>query len=217
MLLWNLTTNQIAELEKWTTRIPRDTVTIYAPFSGVIKQLNAGPGKNFGMGDDLLQLVNLQSVQVWAQFYQDDLSLLKIGLPVEITSSSWPGETFLGKIAAIDPFSEFRDTRTIRVRIDIENPDLKLHPEMYVNAELKIDAGEQLAVPVNAVLPTGLHNIVFVDKGDGKLEPRFITLGRQYGDEYQVISGLKEGERIVDSANFLIDAESQIQGALKSW
>jgi membrane fusion protein, copper/silver efflux system len=216
LLLWNLTTNQIAELEKWTTRIPRDTVTIYAPFSGVIKQLNAGPGKNFGSGDDLLELASLQSVQVWVQFYQDDLSLLKISLPVEITCSSWPGETFSGKIAAIDPFLN-PDTRSIRVRIDMENPGLKLRPEMYVNAELKIDAGEQLAVPMNAVLPTGRHNIVFVDKGDGKLEPRFITLGRQYGDDYQVISGLNEGERVVTSANFLIDAESQIQGALKSW
>ena len=80
-----------------------------------------------------------------------------------------------------------------------------------------MDAGEQLTVPVNAVLPTGEHNIVLVDKGGGKLEPRFIELGQLCGDYYQVRSGLNEGERIVDSANFLIDAESQIQGALKSW
>jgi Cu(I)/Ag(I) efflux system membrane fusion protein len=144
------------------------------------------------------------------------LPLLKIGLPVHITSSSWPGEIFNGKIAVIDPFLDF-DTRAVRARIDLENPELKLRPEMFVDVDLKINAGEQLAVPVNAVLPTGRHNIVFVDKGEGKLEPRFIVLGRQYGDYYEVKSGLNEGERIVDSANFLIDAESQIQGALKSW
>jgi Cu(I)/Ag(I) efflux system membrane fusion protein len=216
LLLWNLTTNQIAELEKWTTRVPRDTVTIYAPFSGVVQRIGVEPGKKFAMGDEFLELAGLQSVQVWANFYQDELPLLKIGLPVDITSSSWPGETFSGKIAVVDPFLN-PDTRTVRVRIDIENPDLKLRPEMYVNVALKIDHGEQLAVPVNAVLPTGEHNIVFVDKGGGKLQPRFIEIGQQYGDYYEVRSGLNEGERIVASGNFLIDAESQIQGALKSW
>jgi Cu(I)/Ag(I) efflux system membrane fusion protein len=216
LLLWNLTTNQIAGLEEWTKRIPRDTVTIYAPFSGVVKSIGVGPGKNFGMGDQLLELTDFQTVYVWANFYQDELPLLKEGLPVDITTSSWPGETFHGTIAVIDPFLN-PDTRTVRVRIDVENPDLKLRPEMFVDAELKIDLGESLAVPVNAVLPTGQHNIVFVDKGDGKLQPRFIELGQQCGDYYEVKSGLNEGERIVDSANFLIDAESQIQGALKSW
>ena len=77
--------------------------------------------------------------------------------------------------------------------------------------------GEGVAVPVEAVLPTGMHNIVFVDKGGGRLQPRFIELGRKYGDFYEVKSGLKEDERVVNSANFLIDAEAQVQGALKSW
>jgi Cu(I)/Ag(I) efflux system membrane fusion protein len=88
---------------------------------------------------------------------------------------------------------------------------------MYVDAELTMDMGEGIAVPVGAVLPTGKHNIVFVDKGAGKLEPRFIELGRQYGEHYEVKFGLKEGERVVTSANFLIDAEAKVQGALKSW
>jgi multidrug efflux pump subunit AcrA (membrane-fusion protein) len=214
--LWNLTTNQIAELEKWTTRVPHDTATIRAPFGGVIQRIGVEPGKIFGAGDELLELTDLRAVWVWADFYQDELPLLKVGLPVDITTSTFPGEIFSGKIAVVDPFLN-PATRTVRVRIDLENPDLKLRPEMYVNVELKIDDGESLAVPVNAVLPTGEHNIVFVDKGDGKLEPRFIQLGRQFGNFYEVKSGLSEGERVVDSANFLIDAESQIQGALKSW
>jgi len=86
-----------------------------------------------------------------------------------------------------------------------------------VDVNLTMDMGEGPAVPVSAVLPTGQRNIVFVDKGEGKLEPRFVDLGRKYGDVYEIKSGLKEGERVVTSANFLIDAEAKVQGALKSW
>ena len=153
---------------------------------------------------------------VWAQFYQDELPMLKTGLPVTITTSSYPGEKFNGKISVIDPFID-EALRTGRVRVDFENPDLKLRPGMYVDAELTMDMGEGVAVPVDAVLPTGLHNIVFIDKGGGKLEPRFVELGGKYGDFYEVKGGLKEGERVVTSANFLIDAEAKVQGALKSW
>ena len=142
--------------------------------------------------------------------------MLKKGLPVTITTSSYPGEKLDGTISVIDPF--INDAmRTGRVRIDVENPDLKLRPDMYVDVELTMDMGEGVAVPVAAVLPTGKHNIVFVDKGEGKLEPRFIELGRKYGDFYEVKSGLNETERVVTSANFLIDAEAKVQGALKSW
>ncbi len=97
------------------------------------------------------------------------------------------------------------------------NADYILRPDMFVDVELNSDLGSGLAVPVEAVLPTGLHNIVFVDKGEGRLQPRFVELGRKYGDFFEVKSGLKENERVVTSANFLIDAEAQVQGALKSW
>ena len=142
--------------------------------------------------------------------------MLKKGLPIVMTTASYPGEKFSGKISVVDPFLNDA-TRTVRVRIDVVNPEFKLRPDMYVDVELSINLGEGLAVPVGAVLPTGLHNIAFVDKGEGKLEPRFIELGREYGDFYEVKSGLKENERVVTSANFLIDAEAKIQGALKSW
>jgi membrane fusion protein, copper/silver efflux system len=107
--------------------------------------------------------------------------------------------------------------RTGRVRLDIQNPELKLKPDMYVDVLLEMNMGKSLVVPVSAIMPTGKHNIAFVDKGEGKLEPRFLELGGKYGNVYAVKSGLKEGERVVASANFLIDAESKIQGALKSW
>ena len=107
--------------------------------------------------------------------------------------------------------------RTAKVRIDIPNPEFKLRPGMYVNAELAMDMGEALTVPVSAIMPTGDRNIVFVDKGEGKLEPRIVRLGSKYGDIYEVQSGLQESERVIASANFLIDAESKVQGALKEF
>jgi len=212
--LWNITDDQIAELEK--TGKPAETLTLYSPFKGVVQDLPVEQGRSVAVGDRLVDIADLSVVWVWAQFYEDEVSMLQNGLPVTITASSYPGEKFRGKISVIDPFID-ETLRTTRVRIDVENPDFKLRPDMYIDADLTMDMGKGMAVPVGAVLPTGLHNIVFVDKGGGKLEPRFIELGRKYGDFYEVKSGVKENERVVTSANFLIDAEAKIQGALKSW
>ena len=212
--LWNITDDQIAELEK--NRKPSETLTLRSPFKGVVQDIGVDQGRKVMNGDHLVDIADLSVVWVWEQFYQDELPMLKKDLPITITSSSYPGEKFPGKISVVDPFINDA-TRTGRVRIDVENPDLKLRPDMYVDAELTMDMGEGIAVPFSAVLPTGKHNIVFVDKGEGKLEPRFIELGRKYGDFYEVKSGLNETERVVTSANFLIDAEAKVQGALKSW
>jgi membrane fusion protein, copper/silver efflux system len=212
--LWNISDKEIAELEK--SRKPQEHLTLYSPFKGVVQDIGVDQGRKVMGGDHLVDIADLSVVWVWAQFYQDELPMLKKGLPVTITTSSYLGEKLNGKISVIDPF--INDAmRTGRVRIDVENPDLKLRPDMYVDVDLTMDMGEGVAVPVPAVLPTGKHNIVFVDKGEGKLEPRFIELGRKYGDFYEVKSGLKETERVVTSANFLIDAEAKVQGALKSW
>jgi Cu(I)/Ag(I) efflux system membrane fusion protein len=212
--LWNLTDEQIAALE--TNRQPQDTLTLYSPFRGVVQDISVEQGRKVMVGDHLVDLADLSVVWVWAQFYQDELPLLKKGLPITITTSAYPGEKFDGKISVVDPF--LNDAlRTGRARIDVENPGLKLQPGMYVDAELTLDMGEGIAVPVDAVLPTGTHDLVFVDKDAGKLEPRFVELGRRYGNFYEVKGGLKTGERVVTSANFLIDAEAKVQGAIKSW
>jgi Cu(I)/Ag(I) efflux system membrane fusion protein len=212
--LWNITDEQIGELEK--SRKPQETLTLHSPFKGVVQDIGVDQGRKVMNGDHLVDIADLSMVWVWAQFYQDELPMLKKGLPVTLSTSSYPGEKLNGRISVIDPF--INDAmRTGRARIDVENPDLKLRPDMYVDVELTMDMGEGVAVPVPAVLPTGKHNIVFVDKGEGKLEPRFVELGRKYGDFYEVKAGLKETERVVTSANFLIDAEAKVQGALKSW
>ena len=212
--LWNISEKEILELE--TGRQPQEHLTLYSPFKGVVQDIGVDQGRKVMNGDHLVDIADLSVVWVWAQFYQDELPMLKKDLPVTITTSSYPGEKFNGKISVIDPF--LNDAlRTGRVRVDVENPDLKLRPDMYVDVELTMEMGEGIAVPVPAVLPTGKHNIVFVDKGQGRLEPRFIELGRKYGEFYEVKNGLKQTERVVTSANFLIDAEAKVQGALKSW
>jgi len=212
--LWNISDKEIAELEK--SRKPQEHLTLYSPFNGVVQDIGVDQGRKVMGGDHLVDIADLSVVWVWAQFYQDELPMLKKGLPVTITTSSYPGEKLNGRISVIDPF--INDAlRTGRVRIDVPNSDLKLRPDMFVDVDLTMDMGEGVAIPVPAVLPTGKHNIIFVDKGGGKLEPRFIEIGRKFGDYYEVKSGLKQSERIVTSANFLIDAEAKVQGALKSW
>ncbi len=212
--LWNIAEGQIAALEK--NRNPQETLTLYSPFRGVVQDLAVEQGRKVMIGDRLVDIDDLSVVWVWAEFYQDEMPMLKKGLPVAISSSAYPGEKFDGVISVVDPFMN-QALRTGRVRIDVTNAGLKLRPNMYVDAEVTMDMGESVAVPVNAVLPTGKHNIVFVGKGEGRLEPRYVEIGRKYGDFYEANSGLEVGERVVTSANFLIDAEAKVQGALKSW
>src|SRR5438128_3857606 len=212
--LWNVTPEQIAELEK--TRKASDTLTLLSPFRGVVQSVPVEQGKNVKMGDMLVEVADLGVVWVWAEFYENELSMLQTGQKIAVTAKSYPGENFDGTISLINPFLD-EMKRTAKVRIDIPNADFKLRPGMYVNAELAMNMGEALTVPVSAIMPTGERNVVFVDKGEGKLEPRIVQLGTKYGDIYEVQSGLQEGERVVASANFLIDAESKVQGALREW
>lgn len=212
--LWNVTPEQIAELER--TRKASDTLTLLSPFRGVVQSVPVEQGKNVKMGDMLVEVADLGVVWVWAEFYENELSMLQTGQKIAVTAKSYPGENFDGTISLINPFLD-EMKRTAKVRIDIPNADFRLRPGMYVNAELAMNMGEALTVPVSAVMPTGERSVVFVDKGEGKLEPRIIQLGTKYGDIYEVQSGLQENEQVVASANFLIDAESKVQGALKDF
>jgi RND family efflux transporter MFP subunit len=212
--LWNVTEEQVAELEK--TRKASDTLTLLSPFRGVVQSVAVEQGKSVKVGDMLVEVADLSVVWVWAEFYENELSMLQVGQKIDVTTKSYPGEKFEGTITLINPFLE-EAKRTAKVRINIANPDFKLRPGMYVNAELAMDMGQALTIPVSAVMPTGTRNVVFVDRGEGKLQPRIVELGTKYGEIYDVKSGLKENERVVASANFLIDAESKVQGALKGF
>jgi membrane fusion protein, copper/silver efflux system len=220
--LWNVSDEEIDQLLK--TRKASEFLTLRSPFDGIVQNVAVKPGMSVKVGDRLMSLVDLSMVWMWAEFYENELPLLSIGQKIKITVPAFGDEEFAGEIAVIEPFLD-AVKRTVRVRIDIPNSQWQLRPGMFVNAWLNVRAGEGLTVPVSAVLPAGRRNIVFVDKGEGRLEPRFIALGRKFAqlgarydsDYYEVRGGLKEGERVVASANFLIDAESKIQGALKTW
>ncbi len=212
--LWNVTKEQIGELER--TRKASDTLTLLSPFRGVVQSVPLEQGKSVKVGDMLVEVADLSVVWVWAEFYENELSMLQVGQQIDVSTKSYPGEKFEGTISVINPFLD-EAKRTAKVRIDIANPDFKLQPGMYVNAELAMDMGEALTIPVSAVMPTGTRSVVFVDKGQGKLEPRIVEIGSKYGDIYEVKSGLQGDERVVASANFLIDAESKVQGALRGF
>jgi membrane fusion protein, copper/silver efflux system len=211
---WNVTAKQIAELEK--TRSASESLTLYSPFKGVVEDVPVDLGRKIMPGDHLVEVADLSLVWLWAEFYENELPMLKKGLKVAVTSSSFRGQKFDGEIGLINPFLD-PTRRTAKVRINIPNPELKLRPGMYVDIELAMDMGEGLTIPVSAVMPTGSRALVFVDKGEGRLEPRFVEIGDKYGPLYSVEGGLHEGERIVASANFLIDAESKVQGAVKTF
>jgi Cu(I)/Ag(I) efflux system membrane fusion protein len=211
---WNVSDEQIAKLER--DRTPEEVLTLRSPFRGVVQEVPAHQGVNVKIGDHLVDVADLSVVWVWAEFYENELSMLKQGQTLALTSKSYPGEKFEGQIAVISPFLD-PAKRTSRVRIDIPNPNFKLRPGMYADAELGMNMGEGLTVPVGAVMPTGARSVVFVDKGQGKLEPRVVQLGQQYDDRFEVKAGVVEGERVVASANFLIDAESKVQGALNDF
>lgn len=222
LLLWNVSEQEIAALEQ--TRHASDRLVLRSPFDGIVDQVPARVGMSVKSGDKLIGMIDLGQLWLWADFYENEIALLRPGQKVQITLSAFPTKTFDGQISVITPSID-PVKRTAKVRIDIPNPNDELRPGMYANVVAQIDAGEGLTVPVDTVLPTGMRMLVFVDKGSGKLEPRFISVGRQFVDLksekqeafYQVMSGLNEGERIVSSANFLIDAESQVQGAIKNW
>jgi membrane fusion protein, copper/silver efflux system len=220
--LWNVSDQEIAELER--SRKPSDQLVLRSPFDGVVNEVMSRPGMNVKMGDKLVSVLDLSNVWVWAEFYENEIALLKKGQTIDVSLPAFPNQTFQGQIAVINPVID-PAKRTTRVRIDIPNTKSQLRPGMYANVEVKIDGGEGLTIPVQAALPTGERMLVFLDRGEGKLLPRYVQVGRsfttfdgqQQGSYYQVVSGLQEGDRIVDSANFLIDAESQVQGALKDW
>jgi len=220
--LWEVGDQEIAELER--NRKPSDQLVLRSPFDGVISEVMTRSGSNIKVGDKLVSLLDLSAIWIWAEFYENEIGLLKEGQPIDTTFAAFPNQTFQGHIAVINPTID-PTKRTVRVRIDLPNPTGQLRPGMYANVEVKVNGGEGLTIPVQAALPTGLRMLVFLDRGQGKLLPKYVKVGRSFtifnGQKeesyYQVVNGLQEGERIVASANFLIDAESQVQGALKDW
>jgi Cu(I)/Ag(I) efflux system membrane fusion protein len=205
----------IAAMEK--SRTVPIAIEWSAPRDGIVLERNAIEGMRAQPGDVLFRVADTSVVWAMIDVAERDLGAIAIGQPVTVKARSFPGREFTGKIAVVYPQVN-RETRTARVRIELTNPDLALLPDMYIDAEINTGSPEPvLAVPDSAVLDTGSRQAVFVDKGEGRLEPRDVKLGRR-GDGYvEIREGVTAGEGVVVSANFLIDAESNLKAALKGF
>ena len=207
---WNIPESEIAKLEE-TGKATTD-VTIYSPTSGYIVERNALPNMYADQSTRLYTIADLSQVWVNAQVFQDDIGRVKSGDSAEVTIDAYPGRIFQGRIESILPQVDIA-TRTVKVRLEVMNSGLQLKPGMFVNVDLRTNLGRQLVVPASAVFQSGLRQIAFLDRGNGNLEPREISLGARVGDVFIVDKGLAAHQRIVTSANFLIDSESQLQAA----
>jgi len=209
--LWGISERQIQRLAR--DRKVRHALEIEAPMSGYLIERNALPNLYVQPETRLYTIADLSSVWAYLAVFQDEAGKVKPGNTAALKVDAYPGETFNGRVDFIWPQID-PATRTIRVRCNFENRAGKLMPGMFARVALSLPMGRRLAIPDGAVLRNGTHNVAFVDRGDGYLMPREVELGPRVGRDFIVLSGLRAGERIVSSANFLIDSESQLQAAL---
>jgi RND family efflux transporter MFP subunit len=211
LLLWDLTEEQIEWLEAGNEAKRR--TTIHSKFAGVVTRRDIVVGTYVEPGRDLLQLADLANLWIQADVYEHELSELQLGLPGEIEIFSLPGERFEGAIAFLYPTLD-EMTRTQRVRLELPNEDGRLKPGMFGAVSLLVDLGEQIVIDDSAVLVTGTRQLVFVEREEGRFEPREIGLGER-GEGWVVVHhGLEPGERVVTSGTFLIDSESRLRAAV---
>lgn len=207
---WEVPDSEIRKLET-TGKVITD-LTFNSPVTGYVTERNALPNMYVQPESKLYTVADLSTVWVNANVFQTDLGKIKPGDAAAITVDAYPGRTFSGRVSEVLPQVDM-NTRTARVRIVMPNPGNKLMPGMFVNVGLRIPLGRQLVVPSSAVLHAGERQLVFVSRGEGNFVPREVQTGAQAGEKTIVSKGLKAGETIVSSANFLIDSESQLQAA----
>jgi membrane fusion protein, copper/silver efflux system len=205
----------IAAMEK--SRTVPIAVEWTSPRDGIVLERNAVEGARAQPGDVLFRIADHTLVWAIIDVAERDMGMLAVGQPATVKARGFPGRTFTGKINVIYPQIN-KETRTGRLRIELANPDLVLIHDMYVDAEIDIGSpAPVLTIPESAVMDTGRRQAVFVDRGEGRFEPREVKLGHR-GDGYvEVREGVSEGEPVVVSANFLIDAESNLKAALKGF
>ncbi|MBI4463602.1 MAG: FixH family protein [Acidobacteria bacterium] len=211
LTLWDISPAQIEEIER-TGQVQRKLM-IYSPISGHIMQRNVFPRTFVTPETELYTIVDHSRVWIYADIYESEMGLVRLGQQAVATTEAYPGEPFRGQVSYIWPHLE-RETRTLKVRMEFPNPDLKLKPEMYTHVELDIPLGRRLVVPDSAIIDTGQRQVVFVVQAPGTFVPRDVRLGVRADGSVEVREGLKAGEQVVTSANFLIDSESQLRAAL---
>ena len=208
--LWDVSEAEIKELER--TGKPTKALTIYAPAAGFVLTRNAFTKQRVMPDTDLYSIADLSSVWVLADIYEYEAADVSVGQTATVTLPYLPGRTFRGQVTYIYPQVD-STTRTLKARIEVANPKFELKPDMYANVELSISYGRQVVVPQEAVMDSGSEQTVFVALDDGYFAPRKVQLGAKVDNKYIVLAGLKPGERIVTSGNFLIDSESKLKYA----
>jgi len=210
LLQWSLSEQDISKLE--TSGKPLTDFTFVSPVSGYVVERIALPNAYVQPEMRLYSIADLSTVWVNAQVFQQDAGKLKPGDPADVTVDSYPTRVFHAHVEQVLPQLD-PTTRTLRVRLSMPNPALALKPGMFVNVQLRAPLGRQLFVPASAVLQAGSRQIVFLSRGQGSFEPREVQLSAPTDEGFVVLKGLKSGDTVVTSANFLIDSESQLQAA----
>lgn len=201
---------------KQERRVP-DTVTIRAPIGGDVLERNWSDGQGFKAGDVGFRIIDHSVVWMIANVAEDDIAAVQPGQQVKVAMRAYPGRTFEGKVMVVYPHL-VKETRTAQVRIEMPNRDMALLPDMYGNVEIATGGNaDALAAPASAVIDSGNRRIVLLELGNGRYEPREVELGRTGDGFREVLSGLAEGDKVVVNGNFLIDAESNLQSALKAF
>jgi Cu(I)/Ag(I) efflux system membrane fusion protein/cobalt-zinc-cadmium efflux system membrane fusion protein len=211
---FGVSSSELARLEQ-SGKVEYD-IEIDSPVSGYIMERNALPNQYVQADTKLYTVADLSTAWVYANVAQTDVGRLKPGNPATVTVDAYSGRQFTGRIDQILPQVDAM-TRTARVRLVFSNPNVVLKPGMYVNVGIDVPLGSQLVIPSSGVLEAGTRQIAFIDHGQGYLEPREIQVGPRIDDHSVVLKGLKQGERIVSSANFLVDSEAQLQAAIGSF
>jgi Cu(I)/Ag(I) efflux system membrane fusion protein len=208
LLLWDITEEQTAALEK--TGKPQTEMTINAPLNGIVLEKMVLDGAYMMPGMNLYKIADLSMVWIIADIYEYEVPLVKVGQQARVTLPYSSGEALHATVSFINPVLDPM-TRTVKVRIAVKNPGLVLKPDMYVNVEIMTSSGSRLVIPRSAVMDSGTRHIVYVEKEPGVFEMRTVKLGLRGENEVEVLKGIKKGENVVTSGNFLIDSESQLQ------
>ncbi|MCK9284428.1 MAG: efflux RND transporter periplasmic adaptor subunit [Rhodocyclaceae bacterium] len=209
---WDISEEQLRVLAK--SGEVRRTLTFRSPASGLVTEKKTVQGMRFMPGEVLYQIADLSAVWVIADVFEQDLALVKPGAKARVTFGAYPGKVFEGRIAYVYPTLN-AETRTVPIRIELNNPGLLLKPGMFAQVELAAVAkGQVVTVPLSSVIDSGTRQIVLIQAGEGRFEPREVKLGARSDTYVEVVSGVAEGETVVVAANFLIDAESNLKAAL---
>ena len=211
--LWDLSPAQLDEIESTGNTIR--AITLYAPAGGFVIARNAFPGQRVSPDTQLYEISDLSRVWIIADVFESDAMNVRMGQNAVVSAPYQKGRRLAARITYIQPQVD-PATRTMKVRLEAANPGYQLKPDMFVDVEFQVAAERKLTVPSEAVLDAGLRKTVFVDRGNGHLEPREVETGEHAGDRIEILKGLKPGERIVTSGNFLIDSESQLKQALQA-